>query len=169
MFCLSGLFEQKSFGAIQCWKNKTTRNLLWSAPSWAPWGVSDFHCLFLLPHASVPLPLMSGLYKTWWLCPCSDGPQSTVRQKGIQRGTCLLVCFCHQLRKTCSSWLVMTVTHRFIKLLACLSGINFAWEGDSGHSGVQGMDDAVIYCAHGFQDLLMKINEWMRKSATSVQ
>lgn len=46
-------------------------------------------------------------------------------------------------------------THGFIELFACLCGIHFAWERDSGHSGVQGMDDAIIYGAHDLQHLLI--------------
>lgn len=45
-------------------------------------------------------------------------------------------------------------THRFIELFACLCGIHSAWEGDCGHGGVQGMDDAVVYGAHHLQHLL---------------
>lgn len=45
-------------------------------------------------------------------------------------------------------------THRFIELLAGLRSIHFAWEGDCGHGGVQGMDYAVIYGAHNLQHLL---------------
>lgn len=45
-------------------------------------------------------------------------------------------------------------THRFIELFAGLCGIHFAWEGDCGHGGVQGMDNAVVYSAHHLQYLL---------------
>lgn len=128
-------------------------NLLWSAPSAAPWEASRFRCLFLVPHEGVPRPQMSGLCKTWWLCPCSGGLQSTVHQGGTEKGKHR---FNHLLRKMSTVLLVAAMTHRFIKLFACLCGINFAWEGDSGHSGVQGVDDAVIYGAHCFQHLLIK-------------
>lgn len=51
-------------------------------------------------------------------------------------------------------------THRFIELFACLCGVHFAREGDSGHGGVQGVDYAVVYGAHHLQHLL-------RNTATS--
>lgn len=124
------------------------QELLWSAPSWAVWWVPCYRCPSPFPHEGVPPPQTFGLYRPWWLCLCSDGPPSSVSPTRENKSN---TSWGHCWERT---WKWCSYTHRFIKLFACLCSIHFAWEGDCGHGGVQGMDDAVIYGTHYLQHLL---------------
>lgn len=96
-----------------------------------------------------------GLHQLWSTRGCNWRETATVWYGEVRRKHSDTMCFGHDCH-----------THRFIELLACLCGIHFAWEGDCGHGGVQGVDDAVIYGAHHLQYLLRKA-QWGKVTASS--